>query len=76
MCARKDDEREGHLALVGEGDDDDFIRLPGLFPRWDLERVIEPGVGYAIEDAGSAEDGTPLFFVFRREHIDVEEAAP
>ncbi|HQG03874.1 MAG TPA: hypothetical protein PK838_06080 [Thermoleophilia bacterium] len=47
--------------------DDDFVRLPGLFRRWELERVIEPGTDFHIEEAGTASDGTPLFAVYRRE---------
>lgn len=39
-------------------------RLPGLFRRWELVRVIEPGKDYRIEDAGSADDGTPLFAIY------------
>ena len=47
-------------------DDADFVRLPGLFRRWEFERVLEPGVDFHIEEAGEAADGTPLFLVYRR----------
>jgi len=46
---------------------DEFIRLPGLFRRWEFQEVLEAGKDFHIEDAGVAPDGTPLFLVFRRE---------
>ena len=46
---------------------DDYVRLPGLYRRWELDRVIEPGTDLHIEEAGTASDGTPLFAVYRRE---------
>ena len=46
---------------------DDYVRLPGLYRRWELDRVIEPGTDFHIEEAGTASDGTPLFAVYRRE---------
>jgi hypothetical protein len=48
-------------------EDGEFIRLPGLFRRWELERVIEPGKDFHFEDAGEASDGTPLLAVYWRE---------
>lgn len=48
-------------------DDDEFVRLPGLYRRWEFERVIEPGRDLHIEEAGAASDGTPLFAVYERE---------
>ena len=39
-------------------------RLPGLFRRWELARVIEAGKDYHVEDAGSASDGTTLYAVY------------
>lgn len=50
-----------------EPDSDEFLRLPGLFRRWELEQVLEPGFDFHIEEAGEASDGTPLFAVYRRE---------
>jgi len=44
-----------------------FIRLPGLFRRWEFEQVLEPGSDFHIEEAGEASDGTLLFAVYRRE---------
>ena len=46
---------------------DEFVRLPGLFRRWEIERVLEAGQDFHIEEAGTASDGTPLFAVYRRE---------
>ena len=40
--------------------DEDFIRLPGLFRRWELNDVIELGADFHLEDAGEAADGTQL----------------
>lgn len=48
-------------------DDGDFVRLPGLFRRWEIEQVVEPGADFHLEEAGDASDGTPLFAVYRRE---------
>jgi hypothetical protein len=53
--------------ITGPTDDDDFVRLPGLFRRWELEQVVDPGADFHLEDAGEASDGTPLFAVYRRE---------
>lgn len=43
-----------------------FVRLPGLLRRWEIERVLEAGADFRIEDAGTSTDGTPLFAVYRR----------
>ena len=47
--------------------DEDFIRLPGLFRRWELNAVVELGADFNLEDAGEAADGTQLIAVYRRE---------
>ena len=47
--------------------DEDFIRLPGLFRRWELNDVIELGADFHLEDAGEAADGTQRIAVYRRE---------
>lgn len=52
---------------------DEFLRLPGLFRRWEIEQVLEPGMDFHIEEAGTASDGTPLFAVYRREPNNEEE---
>lgn len=47
--------------------DEDFIRLPGLFRRWELNDVIDVGADFHLEDAGEAADGTQLIAIYRRE---------
>jgi hypothetical protein len=47
---------------------DEFLRLPGLFRRWEIEQVLDAGHDFHIEEAGTASDGTQLFAVYRREH--------
>lgn len=47
--------------------DEDFIRLPGLFRRWELNDVIDVGSDFHLEDAGEAADGTQLIAIYRRE---------
>ena len=54
-------------------DAEEFVRLPGLFRRWELEQVLETGVAYRLEEAGTAADGTPLLAVYRREPAETEE---
>ncbi len=49
-----------------------FVRLPGLLRRWEIERVLELGSDFHIEEAGEAADGTPLFAVYRCEKDDPE----
>ena len=56
-----------HEMQAPDIDREEFVRLPGLFRRWELERVLEPGTDFHIEEAGDASDGTPLFAVYRRE---------
>ena len=48
-------------------EDNDFIRLPGLFRRWEFQDVVDTDADFNIEAAGCAEDGTELFSVYRRE---------
>ncbi len=50
-----------------QADAEEFVRLPGLFRRWEIERVLEAGTDFHIEEAGDAADGTTLYAVFRRE---------
>lgn len=44
----------------------DFVRLPGLFRRWELEDVLELDTEFLLEDAGNASDGTQLLAVYWR----------
>lgn len=52
---------------VADVPDEDFLRLPGLFRRWELEQVFQPGADFHLEEAGTTSDGTPLFALYRRE---------
>jgi len=42
-----------------------YQRLPGLFRRWELTELLQPGLDYHLEQAGFASDGSPLFAVYR-----------
>ncbi len=56
-----------------------FLRLPGLFRRWEIEQVLEPGADFHLEEAGTASDGTQLYAVFRRQPCNlapVDESSP
>ena len=44
-----------------------FLRLPGLFRRWELEQVFEGSEEFHISTAGETEDGTELFSVYYKE---------
>jgi len=46
---------------------DEFLRLPGLFRRWEFEQVITGSDEFHIEAAGATEDGTALFAVYHRQ---------
>lgn len=45
----------------------DLRRLPGLFRRWELVQVLEPGRDYHLEAAGRTVDGAELVAVYRGE---------
>jgi hypothetical protein len=47
---------------------DDFVRVPGLIRRWEIEQVVTGGAEYRIEEAGETSDKTQVFAVYRREH--------
>jgi hypothetical protein len=46
---------------------EEFIRVPGLLRRWELEQVVTSGAAYRIEEAGELSDKTQVFAVYRRE---------
>jgi hypothetical protein len=46
---------------------ENFLRLPGLFRRWELEQVIHGSDEFHVSAAGSTEDGAELFTVYCRE---------
>ena len=54
--------------------DEEWLRLPGLFRRWEFEQVIDAGDEYLVQQAGEAEDGTKLFAIYSRPHAEKEEA--
>ena len=48
-------------------------RLPGLFRRWEVAELLEPGEDYRLEDAGTTTDGTPLVAVYRCDQAEVQK---
>ena len=48
-------------------DCDHFVRLPGVFRRWEFEQVVQGSDEFHISAAGSAADGTDLFTIYSRE---------
>jgi len=65
---------EQHPWPVPAEQPDEFLRLPGLYRRWEIEHVLDAGHDFHIEEAGTASDGTQLFAVYRRERNPREEA--
>ena len=65
-----------HAQPITGPTDDDFVRLPGLFRRWEIEQVIDAGADFHLEEAGEASDGTPLFAVYRRERTQTSSSNP
>lgn len=49
-----------------EAESDQFVRLPGLHRRWEISQLLKPGCVLQVEEAGEAEDGTPLFAIYRK----------
>lgn len=45
---------------------DEYLRLPGLFRRWEFEQVIDGSGEFHIEEAGATADGATLFAVYHR----------
>jgi hypothetical protein len=45
---------------------EDFVRIPGVFRRSEIEEVLVPGAGFHVEHAGAALPGTELFYVYRQ----------
>ena len=56
-------------------DPEKFIRLPGLFRRWEIEEVLVSGLDFHIEAAGEASDGTPLYAAYWSE-VTTPEISP
>lgn len=45
----------------------EFVRVPGLYRRWEVEDLLGAGDEIRVEPCGAMDDGTPLHMVFRRE---------
>jgi len=43
-----------------------YVRLPGLYRRWEMEQVIEAGFEYRVEEWGKDASGCELFALYRR----------
>ncbi len=54
--------------------DREWLRLPGLFRRWELEQVIDAGDEHLVEDAGHDESGGSLFAIYARSYVTEENA--
>lgn len=50
----------------------EWLRLPGLFRRFEVSDLIEPGDAFLVEEAGEAEDGIELFAIYCRPHAGKE----
>ncbi len=46
-------------------DQPELERVPGLFRRWELAQVLEPGRDYRLEGAGETDSGARLIAVYR-----------
>lgn len=44
----------------------EYRRIPGLFRRWELERIIEPGFEYYVEEHGKDDAGIELYTIYKR----------
>lgn len=46
-----------------------YRRLPGLYRRWELAELLQPGEDYHLERAGFSSDGAPLYAVYRSQAL-------
>jgi hypothetical protein len=53
--------------------DPGWLRLPGLFRRWEFEQVIDVDQEFLVEEAGHDEHGMELFAIFTRPHAHGEK---
>jgi hypothetical protein len=51
---------------------EEFVRIPGLLRRWEIEQVVTNSADYRIEPAGELADKTQVFAVYRRERVPAE----
>ncbi len=54
--------------------DHEWLRLPGLFRRWEFQHVIDVDKEFLVEEAGHDEGGGSLFAIYSRPHLDGEGA--
>lgn len=52
----------------------EWLRLPGLFRRWEFQQVIDVDEEFLVEEAGHDEGGGSLFAIYSRPHLCVEGA--
>lgn len=45
--------------------DDEPVRLPGLYRVWDLAQVVGTEASYRIEPVGQTREGALLFAIYR-----------
>ena len=43
-----------------------LVRVPGLYERWELADVVEPGTEYFFVDAGCDSKGRQLIQIYKR----------
>jgi len=58
------DEKEGTGDMNCIDEDEDLLRMPGLFRRWEFSDVLETRRTYRLEEAGAHADGTPLVAIY------------
>lgn len=54
--------------------DPGWLRLPGLFRRWEFEQVIDVEQEFLVEEAGHDEHGMSLYAIFSRPQVRGEGA--
>jgi len=51
----------------------EWVKLPGLFHRWELDEFIDPDWDLYFEKAGQDDRGLSLYVVYHRPHQSDEE---
>ena len=77
--------RRAHPAIIdllarlesgaAEPEESEWLRLPGLYRRWELEQVMEVDQEFLIEAEGNDQQGTSLFAVYSRPRTGEEVAS-
>src|SRR5262249_52115267 len=52
---------------------EDFVRVPGLLRRWELEQVVTGTADFRVEAAGELADKTQVFAVYRRDRVPTDD---